>query len=180
MTGIILFTLALPGHTCPPWSHLVHVMRRRRLSGFERRIARSCQALPRTAQSNPCAADGDAECFGECPSVQTFPRGEPQNFPVASTEGFPCSTQDRVLDDDVGDPLDLLLVDPDQVVGGHERGAEELCATIQQLRHGATGHNPFVVILVTAWEKNTQMINRVISSGADDLLLRPFSTAHSP
>ncbi len=66
---------------------------------------------------------------------------------------------------------------PDIALCEAQGGAEELCATIQQLRHGATGHNPFVVILVTAWEKNTQMINRVISSGADDLLLRPFSTA---
>jgi CheY-like chemotaxis protein len=55
--------------------------------------------------------------------------------------------------------------------------AEELCATIQQLRQGSAGHNPFIVIIVTAWEKNTAMINRVVSSGADDLLLRPFSTA---
>ena len=37
--------------------------------------------------------------------------------------------------------------------------------------------NPFVVIIVTAWEKSTGLINKVVSSGADDLLLRPFSTA---
>jgi DNA-binding response OmpR family regulator len=66
---------------------------------------------------------------------------------------------------------------PDIALCEAQGGAEDLCSTIQQLRQGATGHNPFVVILVTAWEKNTQMINRVISSGADDLLLRPFSTA---
>ena len=66
---------------------------------------------------------------------------------------------------------------PDIALCEAQGGAEELCTTIQQLRHGTMGHNPFVVILVTAWEKNTQMINRVISSGADDLLLRPFSTA---
>src|SRR3954471_7860513 len=66
---------------------------------------------------------------------------------------------------------------PDIALCEAQGGAEDLCATIQQLRQGTTGHNPFVVIIVTAWEKNTQMINRVISSGADDLLLRPFSTA---
>jgi DNA-binding response OmpR family regulator len=54
---------------------------------------------------------------------------------------------------------------------------EELCAAIQQLRQGGAGHNPFIVIIVTAWEKNTTLINKVVSSGADDLLLRPFSTA---
>lgn len=66
---------------------------------------------------------------------------------------------------------------PDIALCEAQGGAEDLCNAIQQLRHGTMGHNPFVVILVTAWEKNTQMINRVVSSGADDLLLRPFSTA---
>jgi len=53
---------------------------------------------------------------------------------------------------------------------------EELCSVIQQLRQGAAGYNPFIVIIVTAWENNAGLINQVISSGADDLLLRPFST----
>ena len=66
---------------------------------------------------------------------------------------------------------------PDIALCEAQGGAEDLCNTIQQLRQGAAGHNPFIVIIVTAWEKNNQMINRVISSGADDLLLRPFSTA---
>ena len=47
------------------------------------------------------------------------------------------------------------------------------CA-IQQLRQGAAGHNPFIVIIVTAWEKNVPLITKVVNSGADDLLLRPF------
>src|SRR6201992_2553335 len=51
------------------------------------------------------------------------------------------------------------------------------CEVIQQMRQGASTHNPFVVIIVTAWEKNTALISKVVSSGADDLLLRPFSTA---
>jgi DNA-binding response OmpR family regulator len=66
---------------------------------------------------------------------------------------------------------------PDIALCEAQGAAEDLCATIQQLRQGSAGHNPFVVIIVTAWEKSTTMINRVVSSGADDLLLRPFSTA---
>jgi DNA-binding response OmpR family regulator len=66
---------------------------------------------------------------------------------------------------------------PDIALCEAQGAAEELCNTIQQLRQGSAGHNPFIVIIVTAWEKNTNMINRVVSSGADDLLLRPFSTA---
>jgi hypothetical protein len=60
---------------------------------------------------------------------------------------------------------------------GRDEGGEELCGTIQQLRQGGTCVNPFIVIIVTAWDKSSALINRVVSSGADDLLLRPFSTA---
>jgi len=66
---------------------------------------------------------------------------------------------------------------PDIALCEAQGAAEELCATIQQLRQGGAGYNPFIVIIVTAWEKNSALINRVVSSGADDLLLRPFSTA---
>jgi DNA-binding response OmpR family regulator len=81
---------------------------------------------------------------------------------VATLEAFVEAIQKR--------PPDLALCEA--------QGAdEELCQTIQQLRQGSGGYNPFIVIIVTAWEKNTALINRVVSSGADDMLLRPFSTA---
>lgn len=66
---------------------------------------------------------------------------------------------------------------PDIALCEAQGQAVELCAAIQQMRQGGAGHNPFIVIIVTAWEKSTGLINRVVSSGADDLLLRPFSTA---
>jgi DNA-binding response OmpR family regulator len=66
---------------------------------------------------------------------------------------------------------------PDIALCEAQGQAEELCALIQQMRQGGAGYNPFIVIIVTAWEKNTALINQVVSSGADDLLLRPFSTA---
>ena len=57
------------------------------------------------------------------------------------------------------------------------QGADaELCEMIQSLRQGAGGFNPFLVIIVTAWEKTNSLVSRVLNSGADDLLLRPFST----
>jgi DNA-binding response OmpR family regulator len=74
--------------------------------------------------------------------------------------------------------IDAVQTNPPDIALCEAQGAdEELCATIQQLRQGSAGHNPFIVIIVTAWEKTTSLINRVVSSGADDLLLRPFSTA---
>src|SRR5580698_1331029 len=66
---------------------------------------------------------------------------------------------------------------PDIAVCDAQGAGEELCAAIQQLRQGGGCDNPFIVIVVTAWEKSTSLINRVVNSGADDLLLRPFSTA---
>jgi DNA-binding response OmpR family regulator len=59
------------------------------------------------------------------------------------------------------------------------RGADtELCEIIQALRQGMDGQeNPFLVVIVTAWEKTNTLVSRVLNSGADDLLLRPFSTA---
>lgn len=66
---------------------------------------------------------------------------------------------------------------PDLAVCEVQGAGTELCALIQSLRQGGEGYNPFIVIIATAWEKNAELIARVVNSGADDLLLRPFSTA---
>ncbi|MGN6515741.1 MAG: hypothetical protein ACTHLR_07845 [Rhizomicrobium sp.] len=66
---------------------------------------------------------------------------------------------------------------PDLVLCEAQGAEEELCALIQSLRQGATGYNPFIVIIVTAWENSGALVTNVINSGADDLLLRPFSTS---
>lgn len=66
---------------------------------------------------------------------------------------------------------------PDLALCEAQGATDELCLAIQSLRQGGAGHNPFIVVIVTAWEKNDGLIRQVVSSGADDLLLRPFSTA---
>lgn len=66
---------------------------------------------------------------------------------------------------------------PDIVLAEAQGATDELCLAIQQLRQGAAGYNPFIVIIVTAWEKSESLITKVVNSGADDLLLRPFSTS---
>jgi DNA-binding response OmpR family regulator len=66
---------------------------------------------------------------------------------------------------------------PDLAICEVQGAGEQLCNEIQKLRQGTDGQNPFVVIIATAWEKNAALISRVVNSGADDLLLRPFSTA---
>ncbi len=81
-----------------------------------------------------------------------------------------AATLDAMMDSIKKRPPDILLCEA-------QGAGEELCAMIQQLRQGGACDNPFIVIIVTAWEKSTGLITRVVNSGADDLLLRPFSTA---
>ena len=66
---------------------------------------------------------------------------------------------------------------PDLALCEAQGGDAALCKTIQEMRQGTQGFNPFIVIIVTAWEKSGALVTRVVNSGADDLLLRPFSTA---
>jgi DNA-binding response OmpR family regulator len=63
---------------------------------------------------------------------------------------------------------------PDLALCEAHGSEEQLCSLIQDLRQGMTGYSPFVVIIVTAWEKSSTLAARVVNSGADDLLLRPF------
>jgi CheY-like chemotaxis protein len=81
----------------------------------------------------------------------------------------------------MSDFTDSIKRRPPDLAFCEAQGADtELCATIQSMRQGLTGHNPFVVIIVTAWENSTALVTRVLNSGADDLLLRPFSAGASP
>ncbi len=66
---------------------------------------------------------------------------------------------------------------PDLALCEAQGAAIDLCTAIQNVRLGLTGYNPFIVIIVTAWEQSGNLVTRVLNSGADDLLLRPFSTA---
>ena len=80
---------------------------------------------------------------------------------VATFEDFKAAIRIR--------PPDLALCEAQGADG-------ELCDMIQSMRQGAHGYNPFIVIIVTAWEKTNALASRVLNSGADDLILRPFST----
>lgn len=65
---------------------------------------------------------------------------------------------------------------PDLAICESQGVENELCQSIQSLRQGLLAYNPFIVIIVTAWENTNSLVTRVLNSGADDLLLRPFST----
>ncbi|HEX3811141.1 MAG TPA: hypothetical protein VHW02_15710 [Rhizomicrobium sp.] len=72
---------------------------------------------------------------------------------------------------------DALRKHPPDIAIAEAQGVEaELSELIQSVRRGTGGLNPFVVMIITAWSNDNTLVGRVINSGADDLLLRPFST----
>lgn len=86
----------------------------------------------------------------------------------------------KVLSCDSLDALnrDIKTAPPDLVFCEADGNGPELCEMIKTIRHGSAGHhNPFLVVIVTAWEKSQSLVQLVVNSGADDLVLRPFSTA---
>ncbi len=79
------------------------------------------------------------------------------------------STLDAMAEQIEAKPPDLVLCDAQSPV-------EDLCVLIQNMRRGAA-YNPYLVIIITAWEMPKPLVDQVLNSGADDLLLRPFSVA---
>ncbi|WP_297737494.1 response regulator receiver protein [uncultured Maricaulis sp.] len=47
---------------------------------------------------------------------------------------------------------------------------------VRSIRRGEVGSNPFVVLLLTTWSRDTGHIRKAIECGADDVIVRPFST----
>ncbi|MGI0134030.1 MAG: response regulator, partial [Candidatus Micrarchaeaceae archaeon] len=66
---------------------------------------------------------------------------------------------------------------PDLALCEAQAGEAELCHAIRELRHGEQSYNPFAIIIVTAWKPSATLATEFLHSGADGLLLRPFSTA---
>ena len=58
---------------------------------------------------------------------------------------------------------------------GSEFRNGSVCSTIKELRHNETGRNPFVPVIVTTWEPDRDLVEKIADSGADALLVKPFS-----
>jgi response regulator RpfG family c-di-GMP phosphodiesterase len=63
---------------------------------------------------------------------------------------------------------DLLITDGDLPDG-------DVCELIADLRHGRIGSDPFMPTIVTTWKPSTELVNKVVNCGADDLLVQPAS-----
>jgi CheY-like chemotaxis protein len=66
---------------------------------------------------------------------------------------------------------------PDFALCEVQVGESELYRAIRELRHGEHSYNPFAIIIVTAWMPSPALTTEILNSGADGLLLRPFSAA---
>jgi DNA-binding NarL/FixJ family response regulator len=53
----------------------------------------------------------------------------------------------------------------------------EIFRIVHAIRSGELCQNPFTAIIVTSWKRETAFIRDAIGSGADDVIIRPFSTS---
>ena len=64
---------------------------------------------------------------------------------------------------------DLIFMDA-AMPGGDPSG------TVQALRHGELGTNPFIPVIIATWDASRSVVHRIIDCGADDVLVKPLST----
>ncbi len=73
----------------------------------------------------------------------------------------------RLISDDA--PHLLVLETSD-----HE---SELFRMVRAIRAGDLSNNPFATIILTSWKRDTSIVQNAIGCGADDVIIRPFSTS---
>jgi DNA-binding NarL/FixJ family response regulator len=65
-------------------------------------------------------------------------------------------------------PLDLLICDTDLADG-------DVCDLVHEVRHGECGSDPFLPVVALTWEPTPDVVQKVVNSGADSLLVLPIS-----
>jgi len=65
-------------------------------------------------------------------------------------------------------PVDLLIIDLD-----HE--PDQICEVVREIREGAIGTNPYIIIIGLTWKPEKEMISRSLQAGLDDLIAKPIS-----
>jgi CheY-like chemotaxis protein len=64
--------------------------------------------------------------------------------------------------------------DPDLLVVALDEGAWDSAGMIRQIRNGALGHNPFMVVITLLQAPSPALVTRAVNAGTDDLLLQPW------
>ncbi len=65
---------------------------------------------------------------------------------------------------------------PALIVAESSATDQDIFNLVRSVRRGEIGSNPFVVFLLTTWSRDTGHIRKAIECGADDVIVRPFST----
>ncbi|HAH09104.1 MAG TPA: hypothetical protein DCL54_02290 [Alphaproteobacteria bacterium] len=123
-------------------------------------------ALSATATTKLRFENADVVVFDPVSTNRSASRGAlaTLGFRKVQTPYDPSALQQRMK----GQTADLLLLemrpDPAPILG-----------IIQDIRQGRLGLNPFVIIIATAWTLDDDIVKKVVQSGADDLMGRPFS-----
>lgn len=52
----------------------------------------------------------------------------------------------------------------------------EIFKVVRDIRSGEMGDDPFLSIILTCWSRDGNVVKHAIGSGADDVIIRPFST----
>jgi DNA-binding response OmpR family regulator len=71
--------------------------------------------------------------------------------------------------------IEVMRANPDLLIIDVDQGAGEGFKFISNLRNGLYDLSPFVCVLATTWQPTPALLGRFASSGADDLLVKPFS-----
>ena len=72
-------------------------------------------------------------------------------------------------------PDALEMSDYDLLVLDCSGGTRGVLALTREIRRNERGHNPFVTIIVTIWQPSEAVVLDAMASGADDLIIKPFS-----
>ncbi|MGE4221017.1 MAG: response regulator transcription factor [Alphaproteobacteria bacterium] len=71
----------------------------------------------------------------------------------------------------------LVQRTPDLIIIDAELPEGDACQLISDIRANKICDNPFVPVIITAWQPSADMVRRMVNSGADDLLVKPISPA---
>lgn len=63
----------------------------------------------------------------------------------------------------------------DVLIGNTTLPEGSLSEVVHQIRHGVIGDNPFIIAMVLVSKSEQSVIDQVIESGADDILIKPLS-----
>lgn len=72
-------------------------------------------------------------------------------------------------------PAAMLATQPDLLFIDADAADPEGLRFVQNIRHAQLPHNPFICIIAMTWQPTQPLMMRFTATGADDLMVKPFS-----